>query len=163
MRKTITGIDSAQTPTSNPEWLCLDQIARVEATSEDPNFPIEDALAPTGRPGWRASQTGEQRIRLLFDEPISLRHIHLSFRETESERTQEFTVRCIPASGEPPIEVIRQQWNFSPTGSTVETEDYSVDLKSVAVFELIIRPDLSGGKAFATLSSLRLSESLLRR
>ena len=27
------------------EWLELEQMARVEVTSEDPNFPIESALA----------------------------------------------------------------------------------------------------------------------
>ncbi len=163
MRKRITGSKVAEAVASqNAGWLSLDQIASVEVTSEDPQFPIEDALSDTGKPGWRASQSGEQRIRLIFDEPISLRHIHLSFNETEAERTQEFTIRWTPASGEPAIEVVRQQWNFSPTGSTVETEDYAVDLKSVAVFELIIRPDMSGGQALATLSSLRLSETHLR-
>ena len=158
MRKRITGTDIAEAVASpTPTWLSLDQIASVEATSEDPQFPIEDALTAAGKPGWRASESGEQRIRLIFDEPVSLRHIHLSFRETEFARTQEFTVRYKPAAGEPAIEVLRQQWNFSPTGSSIETEDYTVDLKSVTVFELIIRPDISGGKACASLVSLRLS------
>ena len=37
---------------------------------------------------------------------------------------------------------MRQQWNFSPTGSTTEIEHYVVDLDAVSVLELAIRPDL---------------------
>jgi hypothetical protein len=32
----------------------------VEVTSEDPNFPIESALAASQGPGWRAAEPGEQ-------------------------------------------------------------------------------------------------------
>lgn len=35
---------------------------------------------------WRATGTGEQGIHLLFDAPLSLRHICLVFDEAGSER-----------------------------------------------------------------------------
>ena len=38
-------------------------------------------------------------------------------------------------------EVVRQQWNFSPHGTTEEIEDYTVDLSGVTVLELRIDPD----------------------
>ena len=38
-----------------------------------------------------------------------------------------------------------------------ETEDYTVDLSDVTVLELRILPDQSGGKARASLTSLRLA------
>jgi catechol 2,3-dioxygenase-like lactoylglutathione lyase family enzyme len=41
---------------SEQEWLELEQIAKVEVTSEDPNFPIESALAYGKGPGWRAAR-----------------------------------------------------------------------------------------------------------
>jgi len=53
-------------------------------------------------------------------------------------------------------EIVRQQWNFSPTGSTTEIEDYFVDLDSVSVLELALRPDLGGRDVVATLASFRL-------
>ena len=44
MRKSIfSPDDAAKTPTSG-NWLDLETLARVEVTSEDPAFPIENAL-----------------------------------------------------------------------------------------------------------------------
>jgi hypothetical protein len=154
MRKRIAGLHHAQLGgKSDRGWLDLEQIATVEVTSEDPSFPIEAALTSSDRPGWRASQKGEQQIRIIFDEPVSVRRIQLRFNEAESERTQEFTLRWWPASGGSPREIVRQQWNFSPAGSTTEIEQYAVDLEAVSVLELTIKPDMSGGEALATLTS----------
>jgi hypothetical protein len=83
--------------------------------------------------------------------------IQLRFSETECERTQEFTVRWLSAAGGPPTEIVRQQWNFSPAGSTTEVEDYAVDLDGVAVLELAIRPDLGRRDVVATLAAWRLA------
>jgi len=53
-------------------------------------------------------------------------------------------------------EILRQQFTFSPPGTTREVEDYTVDLNGVTALELTIVPDLSGGNARASLISLRL-------
>ena len=45
--------------------LDLEHIASVEVTSEDPSFPIEYAFGSNDGPGWRASQGGEQQIRII--------------------------------------------------------------------------------------------------
>jgi hypothetical protein len=158
MRKRIVGSRlPSRAATLDQEWLDLEQLATVEVTSEDPDFPIESAFSPTVGPGWRASQQGEQQIRIIFDEPISLHRIQFRFRETECERTQEFTVRWLSAAGGPPTEIVRQQWNFSPAGSTTEVEDYAVDLDAVTVLELEIRPDLGRHEGVATLAAWRLA------
>jgi hypothetical protein len=157
MRKRIVRSHSVQrTGESDQGWLDLDQIATVEVTSEDSSFPIESAFRANGGPGWRASEKGEQRIRIIFDEPVSLERIQLRFHESESERTQEFTLRWSSAAGGPPKEIVRQQWNFSPTGSTTEVEDYMIDLKAVSILELTIQPDFSGREAVASLAACRL-------
>jgi hypothetical protein len=157
MRKRIVGSHlPRRATTSDQEWLDLEPIATVEVTSEDRAFPIESAFGQTGGPGWRASQGGEQQIRIIFDEPMSLHRIQLRFSETECERTQEFTVRWLSAAGGP-TEIVRQQWNFSPAGSTTEVEDYAVDLDGVAVLELAIRPDLGRRDVVATLAAWRLA------
>ena len=123
MRKRIAGpLQGHSTDESDRGWLTLEQIATVEVTSEDPNFPIECAFGLKDGPGWRASQGGEQQIRIIFDEPVSLHRIYLRFDEAESERTQEFTLRLAPAAGGSTTEIVRQQWNFSPAGSTAEIE-----------------------------------------
>jgi hypothetical protein len=141
---------------SDKGWLNLEQIATVEVTSEDPSFPIEYAFASNNGPGWRASQGGEQRIRIIFDKPVSVHRTELRFLEADCERTQEFILRWSPESGGSATELVRQQWNFSPTGSTTETEHYVVDLDAVSVLELAIRPDLHRPEAVATLAWWRV-------
>ena len=113
-------------------WLDLEHIASVEVTSEDPGFPIESVFSSKEGPGWRASRSGEQQIRIIFDQAASLRVIQLRFVEPDIERIQEFTLRWSSADGGPAKEIVRQQWNFSPSGSTVEVEDYEVSLDGVS-------------------------------
>ena len=154
MRKTIKpAVESA--PNSHSEWLDLERISVVEVTSEDPNFPIESAFAGEGR-GWRAADKGNQVIRIIFDRPTKLQRIRLEFFDTEAERTQEFTLRWARA-GEALREIVRQQWNFSPLGSTSEVEDYRVDLDRVSVLELTLRPDLQPNSGLASLAVWRLA------
>jgi hypothetical protein len=138
------------------KWLDLEEIAAVEVTSEDPNFPIESALALGREPGWRAAESGEQVIRIILDAPIPVRRIRLDFSETDIVRTQQFTLRWSQVGG-PLQEIVRQQWNFSPQGSTSEVEDYQVDLDNVSILELILMPDLSSTSAIATLAAWRVA------
>jgi hypothetical protein len=144
-------------PKTGQGWLDLEEIATIEVTSEEPNFPIESVFNSEDGVGWRASQKGLQQIRIIFDQPITLRRIQLHFLEPELERTQEFSVRWASAEGGPPKEIIRQQWNFSPAGSTREVEDYEVSLDSVAVLELAITPDLTRREAPASLAKWRVA------
>jgi len=156
MRKRIVAPQGEPVEESGQSWLDLEQIATVEVTSEDPAFPIESVFGSQDGPGWRASQPGEQHIRIVFDQPVPLHRIQLRFRETESERTQQFTLRWCPALGGTPREIVRQQWNFNPVSSTSELEKYVVDLDAVSILELAIRPDISGRHAIATLASWRV-------
>jgi len=157
MRKVITnvvGIDRSS-PTQR-QWLDLEKKAVVQATSEDPKFPIESALTGTEETGWRAATPGDQIICIVFDRPRSLHRIRLEFSERDVERTQEFTLRWAPPGGSSK-EIVRQQWNFSPQGSTVEVEDYQVRIKNVLVLELALKPDVTRQTAFASLAALRLA------
>jgi hypothetical protein len=157
MRKRIVRPNHAQQGgQSDKGWFNLEQIATVEVTSEDPRFPIESAFGSNDGPGWRASRGGEQQIRIIFDEPVSVHRIELRFHEADYDRTQEFTLRWSPESGGSAIEIVRQQWNFSPAGSTTEIELYLVHLDAVSVLELAIRPDLRRQEAVATLASWRV-------
>jgi hypothetical protein len=53
-------------------------------------------------------------------------------------------------------ELVRQQWSFSPQGSTSEIED-QVSLDNVSVLELEVKPDLTPANACATLASWRMT------
>jgi hypothetical protein len=136
-------------------WLDLDRIASVGVTSEQPGYPIESALMGDRR-GWRAAHPGTQNIRLTFDRPRTLRRIWLVFEDSENTRTQEFVLRWSRAQERSFQEILRQQWNFSPSGSVRECENYTVQLSEVESLELIIVPDKSGGEARASLRSFRL-------
>jgi hypothetical protein len=135
----------------------LGEIATVEVTSEDPGFPIESVFQPDSGVGWRAAQKGEQQIRLIFDQAMAVHRIQLHFLETTRDRLQEFTVRWSAADGGQLKEIVRQQWNFSPAGSTSELEDYEVNLDGVSTVELIIKPDLTHNEALATLARWRVA------
>ena len=144
---------TAQSP-SDQAWLELESYAAVEVTSEESGYPIESALEGKS-PGWRAAVPGTQIVRLIFDEPQNIRRIWLVFEELENTRTQEFVLRSHSDKGF--REIVRQQWNFSPSGSVQEIEDYAVELFDVRVLEIVIVPDKSGGEARASLRRLQLA------
>lgn len=156
MRKRIIG--SAQHRDELVDhWLPLAELVDIEVTSESAAHPIELALLPGSTSGWRAQTSGEQTIRLLFKQKTSLRRIALKFVERDIERTQEYVIRWSPDEGRSFREIVRQQWNFSPSGAIEETEDHRVALAAVTVLELRIIPDKSGGPAVASLEQLRIA------
>jgi len=157
MRKRLITPISQDAPQLDEGWMNLDRAAVVEVTSEDKDYPVEAALVSGEMRGWRAGSPGTQTIRLIFDEPQRLTRIALVFEETETERTQEFVLRWSPDNGVSFLEIVRQQWNFSPPKTALEIEDYRVELSGVTVLELVIVPSISRGAARASLKSLRLS------
>jgi hypothetical protein len=111
-------------PPPEKGWLELESTASVEVTPEDNVFPIESALLQQDKGGWRAAEPGAQTIRLIFDEPQRLRRISVVFEETETKRTQEFTLRWSPdRGGSFREEIVRQQWNSSSPDATRKTEE----------------------------------------
>jgi hypothetical protein len=156
MRKSVIDTPPIPVGVQEGQWLNLEEIASVQVTSEAADDPIESALGAGKTGGWRAGKAGEQVIRILFDHPVSLRRIHIQFLEREQTRTQEFVLRCVGSDGAS-REIVRQQWNFSPSGSTSEEEDYRIEIQNVSSLELTIKPDINGGPAVASLASLRLA------
>ena len=159
MRKSIVSPTPAAAAARHEIWRDLERIARVEITSEDELFPIEHALGKAAATGWRAATPGPQVIRLHFDEPQAIHRIQLHFIDRDSERSQEFAL--LAGKGGELAEIVRQQWSFSPHGSTEEIEDYTVDLEGVTALEIQIDPDRSHdpklSRSYASLQSLKLA------
>jgi len=156
-KRVITGTESREARSLDANWLDLENRVQVELTSEDPGYPIESALLPGNSKGWRASQRGEQTIRLLFSESQNIRRIRLEFEENDTERTQQFVLRWSDDGGRGFREIVRQQYNFNPVNATNEVEDYQVKLDGVNVLELTLVPDISGNDSFASLECLKLA------
>jgi hypothetical protein len=157
MRKRIVTPGAGGASSTDNDWLNLEQLAQAEVTSENSEYPLESALVPGAEGGWRAAQPGRQTLRLIFDQAQRLKRIRLVFEDHEWERTQEFALRWSPDGGKSWQEIVRQQWNFSPTGTAKEVEDYRVDLPGVTILQLDIEPNKSGGEARASLEELRLA------
>lgn len=157
MRKDIINQTPNEHRPQQSPWLDLETLARVELTSEDPGHPIESALRPGAGRGWRAELPGQQTIRLHFDTPLTLRQVYLEFSESEAPRTQEFVLRWSPDRGRSYREIVRQQFNFAPPGTTFEREEYWVELSGVTALELTITPALGRPEVCATLARLLLA------
>ncbi len=159
MRKSIVSPTPTASVARHELWRDLERIARVEITSEDELFPIEHALGKAVTTGWRAANPGPQVIRLHFDEPMTIHRIQLHFIDRASERSQEFALAA--GAGADLREVVRQQFTFSPHGSTEELEDLKVDLNGITILELQIDPDRSHdpklSQEYASLQSLKLA------
>ena len=126
MRKRQISLTPPGVAPSGQAWLDVDSTAFVEVTSEENDYPIESVVLGVEHRGWRASNSGTQTIRLIFDQPQKLRRIWLVFEERENTRTQEFVLRWSPDTGNSFREIVRQQWNFSSPGSVREIEDYTL-------------------------------------
>ena len=158
MRKRLIALEAhVTTAPDDSAWLDLDGLAEVEISSEDAAHPIEHALQPGNASGWRAGGPGPQAIRLVFGQPQRLSRIRLHFEDRDSERTQEYVLRGSTDGGKTFREIVRQQWNFSPNGSTAQIEDYRTEMAALTVLELNIVPHIGGGPAVASLESMRLA------
>lgn len=149
-------IRPATAPAAGENWRDLNEDVEVELTSEHPDWPIEGALLhQQDTTGWRADGPGPQSICLAWPAPVSIRRIRVVFEEHSQARTQEFVIRA--ATSEGVREIVRQQFTFSPPGTTVQREEYSTNLDGVRRLELAIVPAIDGGSAIATLREWRLA------
>ena len=144
---------------AEPGRLDLDALASVEVSSEQADHPVDHAFDPRGGPGgrrWIAAEGGEQVLTLIFDAPQTVRELTLEIEETERERTQELLVRISRDSGRTFQEIVRQEYTFSPTGSTWERERWALPTDPITHLQLRFKPDKGSGDSRASLTSLVL-------
>ena len=142
-----------------PGEVDLATVAAVLVTSEDPEHPVDhtfDGLSGPGGTRWVAGETGEQAVILAFDAPPAIRRVVLGVEEREVARTQELQLAVSGDGGLTYRELVRQEFNFSPPGTTFEREDWAVVAEGVTHLRLVIKPDKGGKPCRATITSLVL-------
>ena len=159
LRKRVVTVPSpAPFPTEGS--IRVEDVAMVEVTSEQPHHPIDNAFDSNRGPGgtrWVADAPGTQCVILVFDRPQTVQQIGIEVEETEDSRTQELSVSASSDGGRSYQELIRQEFHFSPPGTTLERERWSVSIEAVTHLRLEIKPDKGGHIGRATLTSLTLS------
>jgi hypothetical protein len=156
-KQVIKAASSAPIPPSDDIEIAA--VATVLVTSEAPNHPIDHAFddrrGPAGS-GWVAGEPGEQTVILAFDRPQAIRWVALEVEEPEVARTQELQLAVSHDGGRTYREVLRQEYTFSPPGTTFEGEGWAVNSDAVTHLRLHIKPDKGGEPCRATITSLRL-------
>ncbi|QDV35650.1 hypothetical protein [Tautonia plasticadhaerens] len=158
LRKQIIKPQS-EPPAPKPGEIDIAAVATVLVTSEDPGHPIDLAFDEHRGPGgtrWVAGEPGEQAVILAFDSPHAIRRVVLEVEEPEVARTQELQLAASTDGGQTYRELLRQEFNFSPQGSTFEREDWAVQAEGVTHLRLAIKPDKGGTPYRATITSLAL-------
>jgi allantoicase len=119
-------------------------------------------LAFDGRRGpgathWLAEQTGPQKVIIAFDHPQTIRKVVVETEERDASRTQEITLSISKDGGRTYRDLRRQEFNFSPDGSTWEREDWTLAEEAVTHVQLAIKPDKGGRPFRAALTTFAVS------
>src|SRR5206468_1046916 len=124
---------------------------------EEAGHPVENAFSRRRGQGgdcWIAGEDGEQTLLLAFDAPQHIGHVALEVEEREVERRQEVTLSISRDEGRTYQDVLRQEYHFSPQGSTFEREEWRLGTTGVTHLRLQIRPDMGGKLCRARVTSL---------
>jgi hypothetical protein len=151
--------DTARPDTSRPDIKDIPALATVLMTSETPDHPVDNVFDRRGGPGgtrWVAGTDGEQTLVVAFDQPQAIHRIGVEIEELASSRTQVLSLALSQDGGRTYREHVRQEFNFSPPGTTFEREDWAVPAEHVTHVRLVILPDKGHAPARATLTSLTI-------
>ena len=158
MRKQI--IKSQSAAAAQPSGgLDVGAIATVLVTSELSGHPVENAFDGRRGPGssrWIAETGEEQTLMLAFDAPQAIRTVELEIEETEQGRTQELQLAVSRDDGQTYRELLRQEFNFAPSGTTFEREEWNIGAEGITHLRLQIKPDKGGRPCRASLTALVL-------
>ena len=136
--------------TARNRWLDLDVLADVTIIAGG------QRVAPSaGR--WSSDCPGEQMIEIRFRHPTTVSRLRLVSYEAERSCTQTLAIWASSRRGERHREVVRQQFEFSPSGATERIEEYALQLEDVSVLQVRIVPRTDGQRAVARLSELQVA------
>lgn len=135
--------------------------ATVLVSSEAEGHPLANVFDDKRGPGatqWIAAEPGDQKLIIAFHQPQTIRQVTLEIEEREVSRTQEVQLAVSSDGGETYRALLRQEFNFSPDGTTWECEDWTVAEFNVTHVKLVIKPDKGRKDLFAKLTSLVLAD-----
>jgi hypothetical protein len=139
--------------------LDIPAIATVIVSSEKTDHPIEhvfDGERGSGASRWLAAVPGEQCLIINFDTPQTLHQLVLDIEEPNVSRTQELLLSVSSDGGRTYRDMIRQEYNFSPPGTTYERETWALKTDHITHLAIRITPDKGGQATLATLTSVIL-------
>ncbi|HEV8439614.1 MAG TPA: hypothetical protein VGT40_16115 [Methylomirabilota bacterium] len=145
--------------TGKPDSKDIPSLATVQVTSESADHPVDHLFDAQDGPGgtrWVAAGDGEQTLILAFDAPQTIREVSLETEEPHVSRTQEISLSLSRDGGGSYREVLRQEFTFSPSGTTFEREEWAVPADGVTHLRVVIKPDKGGAPCRATLTSLTI-------
>jgi hypothetical protein len=157
MRKRLIEPTAERPGTVGQGWLDLERAAVVELTSEDKEFPVESAFASEDARGWRAAAPGSQTIRLIFDHRNDS-EAYSSFLRKSKRRVHKSS--CCDASRMAGAHLKRL---FTSSAISLRHNRFAklnsirLIFNNVEVLELVIKPEIGGGMARASLKNPRLS------
>lgn len=137
----------------------IPELATVLVTSEAAEHPVDCLFDGHDGPGgtrWVAAEDGEQEMILAFDTPQTIQEVGLEAEEFQASRTQVLTLALSQNGGRTYREVLRQEFNFSPPGTTFERERWVVPATMVSHLRVTIRPDKGSQPGRASLTSLTI-------
>jgi hypothetical protein len=144
---------------SSGREISIADAATVLVSSELSDHPIDymcDGQRGPGSTRWIAEQPGDQTVVLAFDTARNIDTVTLEIEEREVSRTQELTLAISRDRGQTYEEVLRQEFNFSPSGATFEHEEWRLAAEGITSLRLWIRPDKGGKPCRASITSLVL-------
>jgi hypothetical protein len=139
--------------------ISIPDTATILVTSERVDHPIDyicDGQRGPGSTRWIAEQPGDQTVVLVFDAAQDIHVVSLEIEEDEVSRTQELTLSTSRDGGQTYRELLRQEFNFSPPGTTFEHEEWRLAAKGITHVRLWIRPDKGGRSCYASMTTLAL-------
>ncbi len=158
-RGPMTTCPVTSSPPDAPRKIPVLSLAAVQVSSEADGHPIElvfeDAQGPGAFP-WLAAEPGDQTLTVAFHHPCTIDRIVMETEECDVARTQEVQLTSSQDGGVTYRELVRQEFNFSPHGTTWEHEDWTIQQDRVTHLRLLIKPDKRRMDVFATLTSLVL-------
>ena len=141
------------------DTLDIPSLATVLVTSEVPDHPVDHLFDDSGGPGgtrWVAGSAGEQALVLAFDAPQTIRGVAIEVEEPGATRTNVLTVSLSDDGGRTYRERVRQEFTFSPPGTTFEREEWTMPADRVTHVRVVVQPDKGHGTHRATLTSLAI-------
>jgi hypothetical protein len=139
------------------DGMYIPERATVLVTSEAAEHPVDCLFDGHDGPGgtrWVAAVDGEQVLILAFDTPQTIQEVSLETEELQASRTQVLTLALSQNAGRTYREILRQEFNFSPPGTTFERERWTVPATMVSHLRVTIRPDKGDRPGRASLTSL---------